>query len=217
MKEKSLHLPMAAAALALSYAIGSIPFGLWLAMTANGKDVRTAGSRSTGTTNVLRVAGPGAAALTFALDIGKGASAVALAKLLGLPRIVQSLCALAAAAGHCWPVFAGLRGGKGVATAFGGAVSISPPMGAAAAVTAVSTIAATKKVSAGSLLGVGAALGYGAVQAARSKTYAPLLFAAGATALIVFRHEANISRLLSGTEPSVELPFGRPRSGQPHR
>ncbi len=119
-----------AGATAAGYVIGSIPFGLLLGRATRGLDVRETGSGSMGSTNVLRVAGPAAAGATFALDVGKGTAAVMCARAMGAGSGGQVAAGLAAMVGHSWPVFAGFRGGKSVATAFGALLAISPEVSA---------------------------------------------------------------------------------------
>jgi acyl phosphate:glycerol-3-phosphate acyltransferase len=133
------------------YLIGSIPVGLLLGRALRGLDVREHGSGNMGTTNVLRLVGPSAAALTFALDAGKGSAAVLLARRLGADRGGQAAAGLAAVVGHSWPVLARFRGGKGVATAYGALIFVSPQATAFAMVGGLSALAATRIVSVGSL------------------------------------------------------------------
>src|SRR5574337_449986 len=103
----------------LGYLAGSIPFGLLIAKISKGVDVRKVGSGNIGATNVLRVVGSGAGALTLALDALKGWAPVALSKLLGAPELLIATVGLAAFLVHLYPLFLGFRGGKGVATALG--------------------------------------------------------------------------------------------------
>lgn len=103
----------------LGYFAGSIPFGFLIAKMAGGVDVRNAGSGNIGATNVLRVVGSGAGALTLALDALKGWAPVVLSVRLGSPELLVAAVGLAAFLGHIYPVFLGFRGGKGVATALG--------------------------------------------------------------------------------------------------
>ena len=112
----------AAASCAAGYLIGSVPFGLIVGKAVGGLDVRDFGSGNMGTANVLRTVGARAGAITFALDVGKGAAAIGLARALGRrPARRRPRPGLLRASGHSWPVFARFRGGKAVATAFGGA------------------------------------------------------------------------------------------------
>jgi acyl phosphate:glycerol-3-phosphate acyltransferase len=190
---------------ALGYTIGSLPFGLWMGRAVGGVDVREHGSGGTGTTNVLRTVGPVAAGAVFVLDVGKGVAAVAGARALGAGPGGQAAAGLAAVAGHSWPFLAHFRGGKSVATAFGGLLMLSPEGSACAVVGGLSALAATRMVSVGSLTAaVSATLGSGIGSAVRHAT-APFVFSATATAIIVWRHRANIRRLMRGEEPRVSL------------
>src|SRR5260370_21038796 len=106
--------------LLVSYLLGSMPFGLILARLFGGADVRKAGSGNIGATNVARVAGPAAGVLTLLLDAGKGTAAVWMAARLTQDDATWMMIgALAALVGHCFPIWLGFHGGKGVATASG--------------------------------------------------------------------------------------------------
>ena len=204
-------LPRGAAALTASYLIGSIPFGLLLGRARRGLDVREAGSGSMGTTNVLRVVGPGAAAMTFGLDVAKGAAAIRCARALDAGPAVEVTCGLVAMAGHSWPVFAGFRGGKSVATGFGVILQLSPEASACALAGGLATLAATRTVSVASLVAAGSATVGAGVVAARGGRIEPLVFTSLASALIAVRHSANVRRLLRGLEPRLSL--ARRRAG----
>lgn len=103
----------------LGYLAGSIPFGLLIAKVSKGVDVRHVGSGNIGATNVFRVVGSGAGAITLALDALKGWAPVVLSQRLGAPEMLVATVGLAAFLGHLYPLFLGFRGGKGVATALG--------------------------------------------------------------------------------------------------
>src|ERR1700685_4419975 len=113
---------------AAAYLLGSMPFGLLLGKLFGAADIRKAGSGNIGATNVARVAGPLAGILTLLLDTGKGAAAVLLAARLtndsALWMVIAGLCALV---GHCFPIWLGFRGGKGIATAAGVFLVLCPP------------------------------------------------------------------------------------------
>ncbi|HWF57018.1 MAG TPA: glycerol-3-phosphate 1-O-acyltransferase PlsY [Candidatus Dormibacteraeota bacterium] len=194
-----------AGATATGYAIGSVPFGLLLGRAARGLDVREVGSRSTGATNVLRVAGPVAAGATFALDVGKGTAAVLCARALGASPAGQIGAGLGAMVGHSWPVFAGFRGGKSVATAFGVLLAISPEASVYAVAGGLSALSATRIVSVGSLAAAGSATVGAGIAAARGGSRGPLVFAGLASALVAIRHSDNLRRLARGLEPRVSL------------
>ena len=116
--------------LVAAYLLGSVPFGLLVARAQGGVDLRRVGSGNIGATNVLRAVGKGAAALTLLGDMGKGAAAVGLGRWLGVSPTVLAMIALAAVAGHLFPVFGGFRGGKGVATTLGVILAAMPAVGA---------------------------------------------------------------------------------------
>src|SRR5438445_2958523 len=116
---------MPLAVIVLSYLIGAIPTGLLVVRLLAGEDIRRHGSGNIGTVNVLRVAGPGTAAVVLAVDILKGIVPVLLALRLGFAPWTVVLCGLAAIMGHNWSVFLGFQGGKGIATSFGVLVALS--------------------------------------------------------------------------------------------
>lgn len=107
----------------VAYAIGCIATGYYLVRLRTGSDVRQQGSGSSGATNAMRVLGRGAFATVFAIDLAKGALAVALARWFDLDPIAVALAGAAVIAGHVWPIQLGFQGGKGVATAFGAALA----------------------------------------------------------------------------------------------
>ncbi len=120
--------------LIIAYLLGSIPSAVWIGKKYYGIDIREHGSKNAGTTNMLRVLGRRAAGPVFALDFLKGFVAVTLIQLLQYDDIVGSndiinlkIAALfAAVVGHIFPIFAGFRGGKGVATLVGAVTGIAP-------------------------------------------------------------------------------------------
>ena len=108
------------------YLLGSIPFGLLVGYLWLGRDIRDSGSGKTGTTNVLRTAGKLPAALVMIADIAKGVVPGLIGRYVFDSDGVAAAGAVACVVGHIWPVFAGFRGGRGVATAFGGILGLSP-------------------------------------------------------------------------------------------
>lgn len=191
-----------------AYILGSIPFGYMVVRARTGADVRETGSGGTGATNVSRRAGKLAGVVTLALDALKGALAVILARWLltedfGINWWV-AVAVVLAIAGHCFPVWLGFRGGKGVATGVGSFLALSPPAVAVAGVVFILVVWATRYVSLGSV--TAAAMFPLCVwllsrYVNSSETHTPMLTAAitGAS-LIIFMHRANIGRLLSGKE-----------------
>lgn len=179
------------------YLLGSVPFGLLLAMAAGKGDIRSIGSGNIGATNVLRTGSKGLAAATLLLDGVKGFFAVWLAWRY-LPD-AASLAALGAVLGHCFPVWLKFKGGKGVATTFGVCLGLAWPVGLAYAVVWLAMLAITRISSAS---GMSAAVA--APVAAALLGLLELVPALAVIALlVVWLHRANIARLRAGTEPKV--------------
>ena len=139
----------------VGYLLGSLPFGLMAGRLVKGVDVRDFGSGSTGSTNVQRTVGTPAAVVVLLLDTAKSVLAVLLARLFSDAPGVEVAAALAAIAGHNWPVFIGFKGGRGIAPGVGGLLILSPVSGLIALAVALPTIALWRYVSLGSLLGGG--------------------------------------------------------------
>jgi glycerol-3-phosphate acyltransferase PlsY len=197
--------------LVVAYFLGSLPFGLWLARS-EGVDLRTSGSGSIGATNVLRTTGGSLAAVVLVLDSGKGLLAVWLARLLdGTPDAMVG-SAVAVVIGHLFPIWAGFRGGKGVATSAGAWVLITPVAVVWAVVVFGTTVATTRYVSAGSMAAAVALPVMTLVLDGRLVSFVGALVLAS---LIVWRHRANLGRLANGTEPRVGMPGARARRRGP--
>jgi len=181
----------------LGYLLGSIPFGLLLTRMAGAGDVRQIGSGNIGATNVLRTGNKGLAAATLLLDLFKGFLPVFLSWRF-FPDAV-GLTAIGAVIGHCFPLWLGFKGGKGVATLAGVCFGIAWPVGLAYALVWIGLLAILRISS---VAGMAAAL---AAPIAAWLTgwpqFTPYLIAIGA--LIVWLHRANIGRLRKGTEPRV--------------
>ena len=178
----------------VAYLCGSIPFGLLIAKATTGSDVRAAGSGNIGATNVARVAGKPAAIATLVLDALKGLVPVLVAaRGPESPPMLVSGCATAAVIGHCFPVWLGFRGGKGVATGLGVALALAPVAAAAGAATWLAFYKVFRISSIGSLAGVAVALAVATVTADRYAVYGLV----GVALIIVLRHRTNILRLLA--------------------
>lgn len=182
---------------ALAYAIGSVPFAYLLARRWAGVDVRTVGSGNVGATNVLRHARPGVALAVLLLDVGKGALAVWLGLRAGLSVGVVAAMAVAAVAGHIYPVWLRFHGGKGVATGCGAFALLAPRATLLAGLLFVLIVWVSRIVSLGSLAGAAALVagvyGFGADPAVAAAAVVVAL-------LIGLRHRENVGRLLRGTE-----------------
>jgi len=185
--------------LAGAYALGSLPFGLWLART-QGVDLRATGSRNVGATNVLRTVGRLFAAVVLVLDAGKGAVAVVVARIVTDEPWLIVGCAAAVVVGHVWPVWAGFRGGKGVATLAGAYLALAPVAVMWSAVLFVCVVAMSRYVSLASIVAaVALPIGTLLLDGRPSTTVGAL----GLAALVVWRHRANIARLIGGNESRV--------------
>jgi len=194
------HMP--ALTILLGYFLGSIPFGIVLTRLTGAGDLRKIGSGNIGATNVLRTGKKGLAAATLLLDLGKGAAAVALGSyLLGTDLHVNggAIGGVAAFVGHCYPIWLRFAGGKGVATMMGVALALAWPVGLVFAAVWIGMLLLTRISSAG---GISAALS--APIACIMLGYLYLFPACAAMALIVlWRHRANLSRLMKGEEPRI--------------
>jgi glycerol-3-phosphate acyltransferase PlsY len=201
MLANSLHPAWIAAA---AYVLGSIPFGLLFARIFGGADVRKSGSGNIGAANVARVAGLLPGVLTLLFDAAKGAAPVWFAdRLTEESATWLMVTGLAALAGHCFPVWLTFRGGKGVATAAGVFAVLCPlALGAAAALWILMLIfwryTSLASVSAAAAMPILVSLlwapGYAPPHAISIGTLA-------AAVLIIWKHDANLQRLVNGEEP----------------
>ncbi len=227
-----LETGLTVAAVALtSYLIGSIPFGLIIGKL-KGKDIRKEGSGNIGATNVTRVVGKGWGKLCFVLDFLKGAIPVLLVSyvtpkelfpfLTGLVpaawqhfmdsvpdplKVLPSLAAFAAVAGHIWPVYLKFKGGKGVSTAAGAILALNPFALIGAAIIWVVTFLISRYVSLASILAAGSmpvfVILFTLLHITRASLPEVLLFFLLALLTIV-KHSSNIRRLRQGTESRFE-------------
>lgn len=189
-----------ALALLVGYLFGSVPFGLLLTRVAGAGDLRAVGSGNIGATNVLRTGRKGLAAATLLLDAAKGFLPTGLLyAFLGPDMAVAG--GAGAVLGHCFPLWLRFKGGKGVATALGVVLALTPlvaPLGVAAF---AAIVYLSRYVSLGSLLAApavcAAAYLLGHVQFAELYLFL--------SAVIVLKHHANVRRLLNGTENRVSL------------
>ena len=185
---------------AAGYLLGSVATAVLVSRALGAADPRSGGSGNPGATNVLRLAGRRAAALTLAGDVAKGLVPVLAARALDLPPGALALVGLAAFLGHLYPVFFGFRGGKGVATALGALVGTDPLLGAAALATWLVVAGLSRYSSLAAL----AASGLAPVYAWFASGHPGVVGAVSAmAALLVWRHRANVRRLLAGEEGRI--------------
>jgi glycerol-3-phosphate acyltransferase PlsY len=182
----------------IGYLLGSIPFGMVLARVMGLGNLREIGSGNIGATNVLRTGNKTAAALTLLLDGGKGAVAVLLARAMAGEDAAQ-LAALAAFLGHCYPVWLGFRGGKGVATFLGIFLALAWPVGLASCATWLVTALVTRVSSKAAIMAAALSTGWMLVLG-----YGIGMMLAFVLSLLIFwRHRDNLARIKAGTEPRI--------------
>jgi glycerol-3-phosphate acyltransferase PlsY len=206
----------------LSYILGSLPTAVVFSKWKHGFDIRTKGSGNAGGTNVFRVLGWKSGILVVAIDFAKGFIAtVLIARLFWDPTlpfynrtpfddftIIQLICGGAAIIGHIWTIFAGFRGGKGIATGAGMMLGLTPvEFGISAAVFFIVFIA-YKYVSLGS---ISAAVAFPATLFVRFNIFGDeihsyktlIIFSLGVALLLIYSHRSNIRRLIEGTENRI--------------
>ena len=179
-----------------AYLLGAVPFGIVITRGLGLGDLRQIGSGNIGATNVLRTGNRWAALMTLLLDAGKGGIAVVIARQFG-PSDAEQLAALAAFLGHLFPIWLGFHGGKGVATFLGTLILLAWPVGLASCATWLVTFALTRISSLSALIAALSVVFWLGISG-----YSDMIaLGASLAALILWRHEANIKRLLAGTEP----------------
>ncbi|MCY4151719.1 MAG: glycerol-3-phosphate 1-O-acyltransferase PlsY [Aestuariivita sp.] len=182
----------------VAYLIGSIPFGLVLARLLRLGDPREIGSGNIGATNVLRTGSKLAAFVTLILDAAKGGITIAFAQFVFPPADAQ-IVAILVVIGHCFPIWLKFQGGKGVATFMGVWLVYAWPVGLACCLTWLLVVAVSRISSLAALLSVLGSVGFVVVFGYETK----LLVAIGLAALVCWRHQENIVRLLAGNEPRI--------------
>ena len=181
------------------YLLGSIPFGLLITRIAGLGDIRQIGSGNIGATNVLRTGRKDLALATLLLDSFKAGLAVLVFTMVSGDRNVGLIAGAFACLGHCYPIWLGFKGGKGVATFLGTVLALSPIVGIAACALWLATFASTRISSLGGIMAPALSpvaaylLGHG------DKT----LTLAAMAIFVWWRHRENIARILNGTEPKV--------------
>jgi glycerol-3-phosphate acyltransferase PlsY len=201
-------------ALIVAYLFGSIPTAVWIGRAFYGIDVREYGSGNAGATNTFRVLGKKAGIPVMLIDILKGFTATNLAFFIGTSITggphsnyinYQLALGIAAVMGHLFPVFAGFRGGKGIATLFGMVLAVNLSAALLCVVVFIIILLVTRYVSLSSIMGgftylVGVALIYN-----KNTNNMVVIFGMCICLLILVTHQKNIERLLKGTESKVNL------------
>ncbi len=204
----------------LAYLFGSIPTAVWFGQAFYGVDVREYGSGNAGATNTFRVLGKKAGAIVMFVDILKGWTATNLPYLLDSslvgnqdgPQFVNIQLALGVIAvlGHLFPIFAGFRGGKGVATLFGMVLAIHWPAALVCVSVFLFVLLVTHYVSLSSIM-AGFAFPFSVAFIFKTTVPSILLYGIAICALILVTHQKNIERLLKGKESKIYLFKKKPK------
>ncbi len=194
---------MALLLIALGYLLGSIPTGWILTRILRGQDLRSVGSGATGATNTRRALGTRWGIVAMVVDVVKGFAAIEIARTTDASAGVLAFVGVAVILGHCWPIWLGFKGGKGIAPGFGSAVGLSPYMLVLAPIL-VAVVWRWRYVSLGSIVAAGVTgpiLLLLAILDLAPWSY--LLFGVIGAPLVLWRHRANIERIRAGTEPKL--------------
>jgi len=201
--------------LLLAYLLGSLPFALWIGKWVKGIDIREVGSKNMGASNVFREVGLVFGVLVLLLDMSKAYLAVQLYHQINPSGWMahekgfwQLLLGGLAVAGHLFPVFAGFRGGKGVASLFGMVLAIQPWTALICVVVFLGVVWLTKYISVGSIVGVVVFAGCMWFAVKESDMYIRW-FSIGSALVIIWMHRRNIVRLWKGTEIKVKFRIKR--------
>jgi glycerol-3-phosphate acyltransferase PlsY len=185
-----------------SYLVGAVPTGIILTKLTGGEDIRKVGSGNIGASNVYRTAGRKLGLLTLAGDCLKGVVPMLIAMLFSFQGAELALVGLAALLGHCFPVYLGFKGGKGVATALGVFLVISPGSVFLMLSLFLVVLGKWRYISLASI-SCAAAIPYSILLLERSLMV--FLVASLISVLVIWRHKENIERLLAGTENKFSL------------
>ncbi len=197
----------------LAYLLGSIPSAVWIGKTWYGIDVRQHGSNNAGATNMFRVLGKNAGISVLLIDIFKGFIAVYIPVLVFLESVylspeelahIQIITAISAVLGHVFPIFAGFKGGKGVATSLGIIIGIHPPTAFVCLLLFLIIFLTTKFVSFGAIC---SSIAFPIVLVFIFKTtdFYLILFSIFLSFAVIFAHRKNIVRLVRGEENKMNL------------
>lgn len=195
-----------AMAVALAYLLGSIPSAVWVGKALFGIDVREHGSGNAGATNTFRVLGKRTAFIVLFLDFMKGLAASSLMLLqhdilshTQEFRQYQMLLGVVAVLGHVFPIFAGFKGGKGIATLLGMTVGVSWPVSLMCAITFVLVVWLSRYISLGSMIGTALSPVFVRLYYGPDETFF-MYFCLAMALMVIYTHRANIGRLRNGSE-----------------
>ncbi|MBP7118316.1 MAG: glycerol-3-phosphate 1-O-acyltransferase PlsY [Candidatus Cloacimonetes bacterium] len=191
-----------------AYFLGSIPVGWIVARLFFKTDIRSKGSGNIGATNALRQFGTAVGLIVLLLDMSKGIIAVLLAKsIYGSGAMMVVICGLLAILGHVFPIWLKFKGGKGVATAAGVFIALTPISLLIALLVFIVVVAITRYVSLGSIMAALSLLAVNVISIFRQphKDYALLILVVLIVAMIIYKHKENIARLIRGNENKISF------------
>ena len=190
----------------VAYLLGSIPSGLWIGQTLFQKDIREFGSGNLGSTNAFRVLGPKAGSVVLFCDVFKGSLATILAMtIFKQPSISPLWIASFAVIGHTFPLFASFKGGKAVATFAGMILAYQPLLLLYGLIIFLVLLAITRMVSLTAMV----TISIGVLLSLLFNDWVLTAFALAIDIFIIYRHRANIQRILNGTENKVPMPWDK--------
>ena len=190
----------------VTYLLGSIPSGLWIGQTFFQKDIREFGSGNLGSTNAFRVLGPKAGSVVLFCDVFKGSLATILAMtVFQQPSISPLWIASFAVIGHTFPLFASFKGGKAVATFAGMILAYQPLLLLYGLIIFLVLLAITRMVSLTAMV----TISIGVLLSLLFNDWVLTAFALAIDIFIIYRHRANIQRILNGTENKVPMPWDK--------
>lgn len=190
----------------VAYLLGSIPSGLWIGQTFFQKDIREFGSGNLGSTNAFRVLGPKAGSVVLFCDVFKGSLATILAMtIFKQPSISPLWIASFAVIGHTFPLFASFKGGKAVATFAGMILAYQPLLLLYGLIIFLVLLAITGMVSLTAMV----TISIGVLLSLLFNDWLLTAFALAIDIFIIYRHRANIQRILNGTENKVPMPWDK--------
>ncbi|HOA29693.1 MAG TPA: glycerol-3-phosphate 1-O-acyltransferase PlsY [Candidatus Cloacimonadota bacterium] len=191
-----------------AYFLGSIPVGWIVARLFFKTDIRSKGSGNIGATNALRQFGTAVGLIVLLLDMSKGIIAVLLAKsIYGSGTMMVVICGLLAILGHVFPIWLKFKGGKGVATAAGVFIALTPISLLIALLVFIVVVVITRYVSLGSIVAALSLLAVNVISIFRqpNKDYALLILVVLIVAMIIYKHKENIARLIRGNENKISF------------
>lgn len=195
-----------------AYLLGGVSAGYWLVRRRTGADLRGIGSGATGATNAGRVLGTGGFVVVLACDAAKGAAAVLLARVVGLPEVGQFGAGLAVVAGHVWPVQLGFRGGRGLGPLLGAWLVLTPAAMLGCLLLAGLTWALMRRRVAAGLLG---ALVLPVAAWLETRSASGVALTAAVFAIVAFAHRGHLRPAAASAGPAAPAPIAPPPSSSP--